>query len=54
MTTVFHARLVDRFKEMKKNNIRRKKLQRINENSNFFKDTNSNIENVIALVQFIR
>ena len=51
MTIVFHARPYGRFKEIK-SSLRRKKLHRTNQGSNFFGGSLSNRDNVGAPIQF--
>ena len=51
MTTVFHGWLYCRFPEIE-SNLMRKKLQRMNQGSNFLGVSLSNRDNVIALIQF--
>ena len=53
MTTVFHARLHDRFIEIQ-NKLRRKKLHRTTQGSNFLGDGFSSRDNVRAPIQFRR
>ena len=53
MATVFHARLHGRFMEIQ-SNLRRKKLHRTNQDSNFLGGSFSNIDYVRALIQFRR
>ena len=51
MTIVFHARPYGRFKEIK-SSLRRKKLHRTNQGSNFLGGSLSNRDNVGAPIQF--
>ena len=53
MTTVFHAWLYGRFLEMQRN-LRKKKLHRTNQGSNFLGGSLSNRMNVRAPIQFRR
>ena len=53
MTTVFHAWLYGRFLEMQRN-LRKKKLHRTNQGSNFLGENLSNKMNVRAPIQFRR
>ena len=53
MTTVFHARLHDQFIEIQ-NKLRRKKLHRTTQGSNFLGDGFSSRDNVRAPIQFRR
>ena len=53
MTTVFHTWLYGKFMEIE-NNLRRKKLHRTNQGSNFLGGSFSNRDNVRALIQFRR
>ena len=53
MKTVFHAWLHGRFIEIQ-NNLRRKKLHRTNQGSNFLRGSFSNRDNVKAQTQFRR
>ena len=53
MTTVFHAWLYVRFIEIQ-SNLRRKKLHRKNQSSNFLAGSFSNRENLRAPIQFWR
>ena len=51
MTTLFHARLSGRFKEIK-GNLRRKKLHKVNHVSSFFGGSFSNRDKVTLPIQF--
>ena len=53
MTTVFHTWLYGKFMEIE-NNLRRKKLHRTDQGSNFLGGSFSNRDNVRALIQFGR
>ena len=53
MTTVFHARLFGRFREIQ-NNLRRKKLNRTNQSSNSLEGSFSSRDNVTTVIQFRR
>ena len=53
MTTIFHQRLYGRFLEIQ-SNLRRKKLHKVNQNSNFPGGSFGNRDNVKAPIQFIR
>ena len=53
MTTVFHAWSYGRFIEIQ-SSLRRKKLYRTNQSSNFLGDSFSNRENVTPPLQFRR
>ena len=53
MATVFHAWSYGKFIEIQ-SNLRRKKLHRTNEGSNFLRYSFSNRDNVRALIQFTR
>ena len=53
MTTVFHTGLYGRFIEIQRN-LRRKKLHRANQGSNFFGGSFSKRDNAKALIQFRR
>ena len=53
MTTAYHARLYDRFKGIQ-NNLRRKKLCRMNQGSNFPGSSFSNRDNIRVPIQFRR
>ena len=53
MTAVFHERLYGRYIEIQ-NNLRRKKLQRIIQGSNFFEDRFSKRDSARTPIQFGR
>ena len=53
MTAVFHERLYGRYIEIQ-NNLRRKKLQRMIQGSNFFEDRFSKRDNTRTPIQFGR
>ena len=53
MTAVFHERLYGRYIEIQ-NNLRRKKLQRMIQGSNFFEDRFSKRDNARTPIQFGR